>query len=367
MNLIELLVHPESIEELSKIEFLQVQFLGNSLLKILISTIIFLIFFVVIESIDWFITQKLKNIDAKKPNDFTKALIATLETVGHFFYFCLGSYCALHTLKLEPHFAKACNSLLIALITIQIILSAKHLIHYSITKAFKLNTNSQQKSTAVNGIMLLINILLCVIGLLTILANFGVNITSLAASLGIGGIAIAFALQNILEDLFSSFSIYFDRPFEIGDFIIVGANSGTVKKIGLKTTRITALQGEEIVISNKELTTSSIQNFKKLKERRFVFQIGVCYDTANEKLEKIPDIIKAICAEVDLIRLDRATFCEFADSSLNYEIVLYCQDGDYIKYMQAREQVNLKLKAEFEKEKIEFAYPTQTLFVNTNS
>lgn len=364
MDFFEFLKDNKNFKELSKLEIMQLQVFDNSLFKILIALIIFFFVFVVIESVDWFITQKLKSMNKKVHSDFTQALIKTLESVGHFFYFCLGSYFALHTLKLDPNFSTLINSLLIALISIQVIFTAKHMIRYFIVKAFKLNKADAQNSTAVNGVMLFITIILWAIAVLTILANFGVNITSLAASLGIGGIAIAFALQNILEDLFSSFSIYFDRPFEIGDFVITGAHSGTVTKIGLKTTRIRALQGEEIVISNKDLTANRIQNFKKLTERRFVFILGTIYSTPNEKLEKIPKIIADICEGEPLIRLDRASFSEFAASSLNFEVVVFFQDGDYGAYMKARERVNLQIKAAFEKEGIEFAFPTQTLYVN---
>jgi small-conductance mechanosensitive channel len=362
MDLIKFIKDNQSFKDLSRMEIMQLEFLGNSLFKISIAVIIFLIFFVVIESIDWFITQKLRKAGSI---GFKKALADTLDSVGHFFYFCLGLYFALHSLKLDPQVASFMNSFLIALISIQIILSIKHIIRYFVVKAFKLTQTEASTSTAVNGVMLLVNIVLWAVGLLTILANFGVNITSLAASLGIGGIAIAFALQNILEDLFSSFSIYFDRPFEIGDFIVTGAQSGTVTKIGLKTTRIRALQGEEIVISNKELTTSRIQNFKKLRERRIVFSLGATYDTSNEKLQKVPQIIKDACDKIDLIRLDRANFFEFADSSLNFEIVIFIQDSDYNVYMDAREELNLYIKEAFEKEGIEFAFPTQTLHVES--
>ena len=364
MDLIEFIKDNQSFKDLSRLEIMQLEFLDNSLLKIAIAIIIFLVFFFLVGSIDWYITQKLKKLDEHRPSGFYKALIETLESIGPFFYSCLGLYFSLQSLKLEPQIATILNSLLIALIVVQVILSVKHLIRYFIVKAFNVNQVDTTSSTAVNGVMLLVNIVLWTLALLTILANFGVNITSLAASLGIGGIAIAFALQNILEDLFSSFSIYFDRPFEIGDFIISGTNSGTVTKIGLKTTRIRALQGEEIVISNRELTTSSIQNFKKLRERRFVFSIGVIYNTPNGKMEKIPKIISDICEKEDLIRLDRATFSEFADSSLNYEVVIFFQDGDYTAYMKAREIINLKIKAAFEEEGIEFAFPTQTLYLN---
>ena len=179
--------------------------------------------------------------------------------------------------------------------------------------------------------------------------------------------AIALAVQNILGDMFSSFSIYFDRPFEVGDFIIVGDHMGVVKKIGLKTTRIQALQGEEIVISNAELTSTRIRNFKKMQKRRIVFTVGVTYDTPKEKLEKIPSIVATIMAKVENADLDRVHFKEFADSSLNYEIVFYALTGDFGKYMDSRQAINLGLIEAFGKEGIEFAFPTQTVHLAKDS
>jgi small-conductance mechanosensitive channel len=198
---------------------------------------------------------------------------------------------------------------------------------------------------------------------LLILSNIGVNITSLIAGLGIGGLAIAFALQRILEDFFSSFSIYFDKPFEEGDFIIVGSDMGVVKHIGLKTTRLQTLQGQELVISNKELTDSRVNNYKKMKKRRIVFTFGVEYSTPVAKMKKINKIVEAIFKKIEGADLDRVHFKEFGDFSLNYEIVYYVKTGDYLEYMNIQQEINLTLKQQFEKENIEFAFPSQTIYM----
>lgn len=364
MKLIELIEKQSWYQNIPNIEILRMEVFGNSVFHIIIAVCIFFLVFFITEGIDWLLTQKLKSLDKNSFGRFYKALLTSFEKISHTFYTFVALYFAIKILDTNPEFSKIIDSLFIAVVVIQIIIASKSLFQYFILKTFKVDESDSSNMTAINGIMLIINILLWVIGSLMIISNFGINITSLAASLGIGGIAIAFALQNILEDLFSSFSIYFDKPFVIGDFIVVGDHVGTVEKIGLKTTRIKALQGEEIVISNKELTTSRIQNFKKLRERRIVFTIGVTYDTPNEKLEKIPTMIKNICDEDELIRLDRANFFEFADSSLNFEIVFFVKDGDYNLYMNSREKLNLRMKEEFTKEGIEFAFPTQTLFVN---
>ena len=200
-----------------------------------------------------------------------------------------------------------------------------------------------------------------IIAFLMVLSNLGYNVTTLIAGLGIGGLAIAFAFQKVLEDIFSSIAIYLDRPFEVGDFVVVGAHVGVVKKIGVKTTRIQALQGEEIVISNRELTSTRIENFKKMKKRRVSFKVGVTYDTANAKLKKALGIVAAAFDRVKAAELDRVHFKEFGDFNLNFEIVYYVNSSDYAAYMDARQEINLAIKSGFEKEKIEFAFPTQTI------
>ena len=211
-----------------------------------------------------------------------------------------------------------------------------------------------------NGIVYLISFFI-------FMALAGIDLTGLAIGGAATAIVIGFALQHVLSDFFSAFSIYFDRPFEIGDFIIVGDYAGTVTKIGMKSTRLQLLQGEELVLSNKELTTSSIRNFKKMRKRRITFGFGVTYDTSLKKLKKIPEIIKTIINPEklqDIDRLDRVHFTEFGDFSLNFEIIYYMKSQDYVKYRDTQQEINFKIKEAFEKEGIEMAFPTQTIFLN---
>ncbi len=201
---------------------------------------------------------------------------------------------------------------------------------------------------------------------LAILSVFHIDLSSVVVGLGIGGLAIGLAMQNILSDIFSAFTIYFDRPFEVGDFIIIGEYMGTVKKIGIKSTRIELLQGEELVVSNRELINKEIRNFKKMRRRRVSFTIGVTYDTPLEKLKKIPEIIKDIIDPEKLQyvdQLERVHFKEFGPYSLNFEIVYYLKTKDYIKYMDTQQEINFRIKEAFEKEGIEMAFPTQTIYL----
>lgn len=198
---------------------------------------------------------------------------------------------------------------------------------------------------------------------LVLLDNAGVDITALIAGLGIGGIAIGLAAQGLFSDLFAGISILFDKPFKRNDFIEFGECLGTVSKIGLKTTRLRSLSGEEIVIRNTNLLDMTIRNYQRLEERRWLFQIGVTYQTAADQLEQIPDWIKAIIDETDQARFERAHFARFADSAMEFEIVCHAQSLDYAVYMDVRHAVNLALVRKFADEGVEFAYPTRTLML----
>ncbi len=200
--------------------------------------------------------------------------------------------------------------------------------------------------------------------LLLILDNIGVDVTALVAGLGIGGIAIGLAAQNVLGDLFGSLAIVMDKPFVRGDFIILSdKHMGHVEKIGLKTTRIRSLSGEQLIVANTDLLTSRIHNYKRMWQRRIVFKLGVVYQTSHDKLERIPGIIKSIIDAQDGARLDRTNFSGFGDFALMVETVWFVTSADYNEYMAIQECIYLAIHKAFEEEGIEFAYPTQTVMV----
>ncbi|KQW36193.1 mechanosensitive ion channel family protein [Rhizobacter sp. Root404] len=205
--------------------------------------------------------------------------------------------------------------------------------------------------------------LLWAIVLLAMLSNLGVNITAFIASLGVGGIAVALAAQNILGDLFASVAIAADKPFEVGDFIVLGSVAGTVELVGVKTTRIRSLGGEQIVVSNTELLKQTVSNYKRLRERRIVFGFGVSYDTSAEQAEEIPRIVRRLVEQSPRLRFDRAHFKGFGASSLDYEVVYIVLDPAYGVYMDEQQRINLALMRELGERGIGFAFPTQTLHV----
>ena len=198
---------------------------------------------------------------------------------------------------------------------------------------------------------------------LLMLDNLGIDVTALIAGLGIGGIAIALAVQNILGDLLASLSIVLDKPFEVGDFIVIDELSGTVERIGVKTTRIRSLSGEQLVFPNSDLLSSCIRNFKRMYERRVALNIGVTYQTSQAKLEKIPEMITQIVNSQDQIRFDRCHLNSLGDSAICFELVYYVLISDYTAHMQIQQNILLAIIKKFESEQIEMAYPTQTIFV----
>ncbi|XOU94852.1 MAG: mechanosensitive ion channel family protein [Candidatus Kerfeldbacteria bacterium] len=306
--------------------------------------------------------HRLEKLAKLTKTNIDDAVINIFRSIKPPFYFFIAFFIAIQFLD----FPDMANKIVSAFLIVWVVFLAVKASQIFINTLFKEKMESESDrgtKSALGAINIIIKIIIWSIGLLMILSNLGIDITSLIAGLGIGGIAIAFALQNILSDLFSSFSIYFDKPFVVGDFIIVGGKSGTVKKIGIKSTRIRALQGEEVVISNNELTSSQIQNFKKMERRRVVFSIGVLYETSTEKMKMVPEIIKKIFESVDGIDLDRVHFNEFGDFSLGFEIAYFVQSPDFVKNMDVRHEINLKIKDEFEKVGIEMAFPTQTLYI----
>lgn len=347
------------LENIISLGIWQYEFLENTVKEWAIALIIFIGFLAVFKIVQNLILLRLKKLSQKTKTDIDDIFVEIVERLKPPFYSFLAFYFAFNFLTVDVVVRNILNAALLIWIVFEAIQSLQLLIDYMLRKF----SGGEGKESAASGIRFIAKLALWSMGLLLILSNLGVNVTSLIAGLGIGGIAVALALQNILSDLFSSFAIYFDKPFEVGDFIIIGEHMGTVKKVGIKTTRIGSLQGEEIIISNKELTSSRVQNFKKMEKRRIVFSFGVTYETSNDKLKKIPDIIKRIIESVNQAEINRIHFKSFDNSALTFEVVYYVTIGDYNVYMDIQQEINFKIRDEFEKENISMAYPTRTVYM----
>ena len=200
--------------------------------------------------------------------------------------------------------------------------------------------------------------------LILILDNVGVDITALVAGLGIGGIAVALALQSVLSDAFASVAIMLDRPFEVGDSIQVGDMVGTVEHVGVKTTRLRSVSGEQMVFANNDLLGSRVRNYKRMQERRSLFVLGVTYQTPVDRLEKVAPLIRQIIDREPQARFDRAHFRSFGPSSLDFEVVYFVTSPDYVVFMDTQQRVNLEILRQLTALGVEFAYPTHTVYTH---
>lgn len=308
-----------------------------------------------------FIIAKLKKLSKKTKNEFDDALVGLIEKVHPIFYYILSIYFPLKILSLGESVFAFSKAVFLIVFAYEFIKFLQGIVEYWLRSA-SISEGGKSKTTYY-GLRLLFTIMIWATGVMLVLSNLGFNITSLVASLGIGGIAVALAAQNILADIFSSFSLYFDKPFQVGDFITLGTDSGTVKKIGLKTTRLETLQGEELIVSNQELTSARVQNFKKLKRRRGKISFGVTYDTSGAKLKKVNDIIEKIFKVIKEVELVRTHFMTFEESSLLFEVVFYVDSSEYGVFLDKQQAINLSLKEQLEKAKIEMAFPTRTVYM----
>jgi small-conductance mechanosensitive channel len=216
-------------------------------------------------------------------------------------------------------------------------------------------------SLAVIGFV--VRVLIWALVALLTLDNLGIDVTALVAGLGIGGIAVALAVQNILGDLFASLSITFDKPFVLGDFLIVDDFLGSVEYIGIKSTRLRSLSGEQIVLSNADLLKSRIRNYGRMAERRVVFATSIPYETPIDKIERVAPLIREIVEAQKNTRFDRSHFAKHGPSSLDFETVYYVLSADYNRYMDIQQAINLRLHRELARLGIEFAYPAHRVFV----
>ena len=336
-------------------------FYGNSLKDWATAVTIILIAFSAIRIVSGPVLRKIKNWSAKTSNTFDDLLILTIKKfVVPFLYFA-AIFAAFKYLTFNGRVNNIIKVATLFVITFFILRLVSAAIQYSVFTFLGKQENSETKQKQARGLIIILKSLVWILGIIFLIDNLGYNVTTIITGLGIGGIAIALAAQTILGDLFSYFVIFFDRPFEIGDFIIVGEQVGSVEYIGIKTTRIRAITGEQIVCSNKDLTDSRVHNYKRMMKRRVVFNIGIVSDTPPEQIEKIPLAIKKIIESKPELQFDRSHLSALGDFSLNFENVYYVLNSDYNLYMDLQQRIYLEIIEYFKKEKIDFAFPTQTL------
>jgi len=309
------------------------------------------------------VLRRLRAWAEKTPTNFDNFLIDRIHRTGAPLAYLGIAHTSLRALTLSPRLERIVDAAGIVLLTLIVIVFLVALVRYGFDEYLRKRGEDATSDRALKGVIGLTKALVWVTGILFLLDNLGFRISTVIAGLGITGIAVALAAQAILGDLFGYFVILFDRPFEIGDFVVVGDCMGVIERFGIKTTRIASLGGEQIIVSNKDLTDSRVRNYKRMAKRRVVFRLGVTYRTPAALLREIPGIVADIFREIEGTTLDRVHFLSCGDFSLVYEVVYYVDGNDYNRYMDLQQRANLAIYEEFGKRGVEFAYPTQTLYL----
>ena len=343
-------------------DFLENIYFGNTLKSWLIVVGIIALASGIIKVLKGPVLKRFRAWSERTSNNFDDFIVLLVDKSFIPILYFAAIFGAIQYLKFSSrmsHVMRVAGMFIITFFILRLITSS---IKYFIFNFLSKQENSDTKQKQARGLISILNGLVWFLGMVFLISNLGYNVTTIITGLGVGGIAVALAAQTVLGDLFSYFVIFFDRPFEIGDFLVIGSEVGTVEYIGIKTTRIRAISGEQIVVSNKDLTDSRVRNYKRMMRRRVVFKIGVTYQTTQEQLKKIPEMIKLAIDSKENATFDRSHFSGFGNFSLDFESVYYIEGPDYNHYMDIQQAIYLEIFEVFAKEKIEFAYPTQTLF-----
>ena len=336
---------------------------GNTGAEYIVAVISFVLILLAFKLFHHTVLWRLEAMSEKTENDLDDLFIDIVKTIRWWFYIVASLWIAQTMLAVGTVMSRIADAVLIISLVYQVVKAAGLVVDYAVRK--KIDGRPDGQSDAIIDLLTKISkFILWVIGFLFVLQNLGIDVTSLIAGLGIGGVAIALALQNILSDLFSSFSIYFDKPFEVGDFIAIGDLMGTVEDIGIKTTRLRSLSGEEIVLANRELTTARIQNYKDTQRWRGTFSVGVTYDTAPETLDEVKQLIQEIADGIETITFERANATKFGDSAINFDVSFYSETGDYTEHMSYMHQLHSRILEAFNERDISIAFPTRTVYMH---
>lgn len=338
-------------------------YLGNSVEDWLIALGVIILGGIILYALKKTVIRRLKKWALKTDNSIDDIIVVGIErSVIPLLYFLI-IYGAINYLSVPEKIMSKIRVAVWIIVMFYVLRSVTAGVRHFIFGKIEEKTDSDARKKQANGLILVVSITIWILGFVFLLDNLGYNIGTLIAGLGIGGIAIALAAQTILGDLFSYFIIYFDKPFEIGDFIIFDDKVGTVEYIGLKTTRIKTLSGEQLICSNKDLTDSRIHNFKRMERRRVVFKISIIYQTAVSTIKEIPVLVKDIIEQSEDVQFDRAHFMNIGPSTIDFEFVYYVLSSDYTLYMDRQQNILLSIFEIFEKKNIKFSYPTQTLYL----
>lgn len=337
---------------------------GISILNLLLALAVAALTFLATRAAISFLLRRVQRW-SEHDGALSQVMAKVLSGTSNFLLFLASVLVGLSMLDLPERWLSRVGSLWFVVAALQIGLWVNRAIGLGLNRYFARNSTAglNQGSALATLAGWGARVLLWSVVLLAMLSNLGVNITAFVASLGVGGIAVALAVQNILGDLFASLAIAVDKPFEVGDFIVIGALAGTVEQVGLKTTRIRSLGGEQIVMANASMISSTIQNYKRLQERRIVFEFGLSYDTPTEAVKKAPAIVEEAIKAQEQARFDRAHLRGFGKEALEFECVYIVKDPGYNLYMDIQQAINFRLLERFSRIGATFAVPVRAIKV----
>jgi small-conductance mechanosensitive channel len=292
--------------------------------------------------------------------EFLEIPTQVLSRTTLLFLLAVSLYFALRSLEIGEGLTRVINSVITITAFVQFGLWAAAAVHAWIDRR---RTTAADRAVvgSLSIISFIAGVVIWALVLLATLDNLGVNITALVAGLGIGGVAVALALQNVLGDLFASLSIALDRPFVVGDFLALDTFLGSVEYIGIKTTRLRSLDGEQIILSNSDILKSRVRNYGRMVERRVQFATRASYTTPVDVIERIPPIIREAIEAQKQTRFDRSHFLKHGDAALEFETVYYVLTADYNQFMDIQQAINLRIHRKFQELGVDFAIPTQKL------
>jgi small-conductance mechanosensitive channel len=314
----------------------------------------------------FWVSRALKKLSVRTTTVFDDIAVGVVDSTHLWLLMPVALYAGASVLDLPSRLDRLAGALAVVAVTLQAALWINRFIRIWLERRIaQLRGGNGEAITVLSMISLAGQALIWVLLLLLVLDQLNFNITALVAGLGVGGVAVALAVQNILGDLFASLSIVLDKPFVVGDFIVVDNLRGTVERVGIKTTRVRSLDGELMVFSNTDLLKSRIRNFKRMSDRRVEFTFGVAYHTPLDKLRRIPQWLREIVKVQQRTRFDRAHFKQYGEWALVFEVVYHVLDSDHNLYMDLQQAINLAMFERFEREGVEFAQPTRAVHVKT--
>ncbi|HJR65108.1 MAG TPA: mechanosensitive ion channel family protein [Gemmatimonadaceae bacterium] len=347
-------------------ELLAYRWLGNPVERWLLATVFIVVSTVVLWALKQLAVKRLSKFTTRTRTDFDDLLVELLRRTRVLLIFIATISPATAILTLRPDVHTALRIASVAALLVQIGIWGNAFITFWIERYSRRGEGGSAGTTALSTLAVLARLALGAVLVLFLLDNLGVDVTALIAGLGIGGIIVALALQNAVADMLGALTILVEKPFVVGNFIEAHGLMGTVEGVGLRATRLRTLTGDELIFPNRKLLEGPIRNYTRMSERRVDVRIGVTYDTAPAKLERIPTIARDAVQRQALVRFDRAHFRTLRDWSLEFDLIYFVASSDFAVYAEIQQQINLELIRAFQAEGISFAFPTQVVEVKTN-